>query len=130
MGGASHCYEPSRGAISTVRSGGSRIEVALRFLGYEGLPLSDRLSFSRFMGQSFLVAMSGEDLTQHDDICFNTYAVEHGLPRHVTRYSMFRMLREAFFNFCSSRICSRYACTSPVRAVNTACRRFSMRNAT
>jgi hypothetical protein len=51
------------------------------------------------MSQAFLEAFSGKDLTRHDDLCFDTFAIEHGLRPHVTKYSVFRFLREAYFNF-------------------------------
>ena len=51
------------------------------------------------MAEAFGVATSGERLAQHDDVCFDTWAVERGLRRHVTRYSIFRFLRLAYFNF-------------------------------
>lgn len=99
MAGQSHCYEPSDGRIHTMSSDGGRLAVAERFARYDGLPLPDRANFARFMAEAFSVALSGERLTRHDDVCFDTWAVERGLRRHVTRYSMFRFLRLAYFNF-------------------------------
>src|SRR5262249_10267227 len=39
------------------------------------------------------------NLERHDDVCFNTWAVEQGMHPHLTRYSLFRLFREAYFNF-------------------------------
>jgi uncharacterized protein with NAD-binding domain and iron-sulfur cluster len=99
MGGLSHPYEPWSRRIHTLASGGGAPAFASRFLGYDGLPTGDRLHYARFMGETFLRAMSGEDLTRHDDLCFSAWAIEHGLRPDVTRYSLFRFFREAYFNF-------------------------------
>jgi zeta-carotene desaturase len=99
MAGDSHCYEPWSGKVHTMNSGGGKLSVAARFASYDGLPRSDRFNFARVMTQAFAIATSGEDLTRHDDVCFDTWAVEQGLRRHVTRYSIFRFLRLAYFNF-------------------------------
>jgi zeta-carotene desaturase len=99
MAGESHCYEPSDHAVHSMSSEGGRLAVAARFAVYDGLPLEDRANFARFMTEAFAVATSGERLTRHDDVCFDTWAVERGLRRHVTRYSIFRFLRLAYFNF-------------------------------
>jgi hypothetical protein len=99
MRGQSHVYESWDRALHTLDSSGGRVEFASRFVGYEGLPFFDRLGLGRFMAGAFGTALSGEDLTRHDDLCFRTFAVEHGLRPHITRYSLFRMFREAFFNF-------------------------------
>jgi uncharacterized protein with NAD-binding domain and iron-sulfur cluster len=99
MGGKSHPYESWSRRVHTLDSGGGRVAFAARFAGYDGLPLEDRATFSRFMLHAFAVAESGEDLTRHDDVCFNTWAVERGLRPHITRYSLFRFFREAYFNF-------------------------------
>ena len=99
MAGESHCYEPYDRAVHTMSSEGGRLAVAARFAVYDGLPLADRANFARFMAEAFGVATSGERLTAHDDVCFDTWAVERGLRRHVTRYSIFRFLRLAYFNF-------------------------------
>jgi zeta-carotene desaturase len=99
MHGDSHCYEPSAGEVFTMNSRGGKLAVAARFAVYRGLPLFDRFHFARVMTQAFAIAGSGEDLTRHDDVCFDTWAVEQGLRPHMTRYSMFRFLRIAYFNF-------------------------------
>jgi uncharacterized protein with NAD-binding domain and iron-sulfur cluster len=99
MGGQSHPFESWSGRVHTLSSARSRVEFAARFARYDGLPVDDRSNYSRFMSQAYLTCFSGADLTRHDDLCFNTYAVEHGLRPHVTRYSLFRFLREAYFNF-------------------------------
>ncbi len=99
MYGDSHCYEPSSGQVYTMNSRGGKLGVAARFSFYQGLPPEDRFHFARVMTQAFTIAGSGEDLTRHDDICFDTWAVELGLRPHMTRYSMFRFLRIAYFNF-------------------------------
>jgi protoporphyrinogen oxidase len=99
MHGETHCYEPWDGRVHTMKSGGGKLAVAARFATYEGLPVDDRFNFARVMTQAFAIASSGENLTRHDDICFDSWAVEHGLRRHVTRYSIFRFLRLAYFNF-------------------------------
>jgi uncharacterized protein with NAD-binding domain and iron-sulfur cluster len=95
----SHCFEPVNKRIHTMSGASGRFDVGARFLRYEGLPFEDRLNFGRVMAQAFGVATSGEDLTAHDDICFDAWAVERGLRPHITRYSMFRFLRLAYFNF-------------------------------
>ncbi len=95
----SHCYEASDGRVHALSSKGGRIAIAGRWLAYDGLPVAERLNFGRFMAHAYDIATSREDLTRHDDICFDTWAVERGLRRHVTRYSMFRFLRLAYFNF-------------------------------
>jgi uncharacterized protein with NAD-binding domain and iron-sulfur cluster len=99
MQGQSHCYEPTDGQIHTMSSEGGRLAVAERFAAYDGLPFVDRANFARVMTEAFAVAGSGERLTAHDDVCFDTWTVERGLRRHVTRYSVFRFLRLAYFNF-------------------------------
>ncbi|HEY8090716.1 MAG TPA: FAD-dependent oxidoreductase, partial [Polyangiaceae bacterium] len=99
MQGRSHCFEPRDGGIHTLSSQGGRFAVVERFAGYDGLPLVDRANFGRFMAEAFSIALSGERLTRHDDVCFDTWAVEQGLRRHVTRYGIFRFLRLAYFNF-------------------------------
>lgn len=99
MQGQSHCFEPWDGAVHTLSSAGGRLAVAARFAAYDGLPAVDRANFARFMAEAFALALSGERLTRHDDVCFDTWAVEQGLRRHVTRYSIFRFLRLAYFNF-------------------------------
>lgn len=102
VGQGTHCFEPWNQRVNTLDSGRGRLSVMLGFLVYSGLPFSDRLNFGRFMAQAYLTALSDEDLTKHDDICFRTYAVEHGLRPHVTRYSLFRLFEEAFFNYPES----------------------------
>lgn len=99
LGGETHTYEPWHERLHTLSSRGGRLGVAASFAGYEGLPLEDRASFDRTMAQAFSVALSGEDLTRHDDICFDSWMVERGLRRHITHYSIFRFLRLAYFNF-------------------------------
>jgi uncharacterized protein with NAD-binding domain and iron-sulfur cluster len=99
MAGDSHCYEPSTGKVHTLNSGGGKLSVAARFSMYDGLPRADRFNFARVMTEAFAIAGSGEDLTRHDDVCFDTWAVELGLRRHVTHYAMFRFLRLAYFNY-------------------------------
>ncbi len=99
MYGDSHCYEPSEERVYTMNSRGGKLAVAARFAFYEGLPIEDRFHFARVMTQAFAIAGSREDLTRHDDICFDSWAVELGLRPHMTRYSMFRFLRIAYFNF-------------------------------
>ena len=99
LGGVGHGYEPSHGGIFTTNSRGGRAEVAANFNRYGGLPFEDRVNFGRVMAEAFAVALSGEDLTRHDDICFDSWAVEHGLRRHITHYSIFRFLRLAYFNY-------------------------------
>jgi uncharacterized protein with NAD-binding domain and iron-sulfur cluster len=99
MHGQSHCWEPWDRRVHTMSSEGGRLVVAERFAFYDGLPLADRANFARFMTEAFAVALSGERLARHDDVCFDTWAVEQGLRRHVTRYSIFRFLRLAYFNF-------------------------------
>jgi protoporphyrinogen oxidase len=99
MGGKQHVYEPWSRRLHTVSSGGGRFDVGLSFLSYDGLPLGDRLHFARFMLQAFARATGREDLRRHDDVCFRTWSTLHGLRPHVTRYSLFRFFREAYFNF-------------------------------
>lgn len=99
MGGQSHPYESWDRRLHTLDGSGGRLSVASKFLSYDGLPLAERLGFGRFMTQAYAVATSAEDLTHHDDICWDTWAVEQGLRPHVTRYSLFRLFREAYFNF-------------------------------
>lgn len=99
MYGDSHCFEPSSGQVYTMNSRGGKLGVAVRFSFYQGLPPEDRFHFARVMTQAFAIAGSGENLARHDDICFDTWAVKQGLRPHMTRYSMFRFLRIAYFNF-------------------------------
>lgn len=99
MGGVSHPYESATGRIHTLRSAGGNMAVASGFLDYDGLDAADRLHLGRVLTQAMAVATSGEDLKKHDDVCFSTWAVERGLHPHLTRTSLFRMLREAYFNF-------------------------------
>jgi uncharacterized protein with NAD-binding domain and iron-sulfur cluster len=72
---------------------------ASRFSRYDGLPLADRANYARVMADTFLFVTSGANLIAHDDICFDAWAQERGLRDHVTRYSIFRVLREGYFNF-------------------------------
>lgn len=97
-----HVYEPSTRRVHTISGAGGRLRVAAKFLGFDGMPLGDRLNFGRFMAQAFLRAMTDERLQAHDDICFRTWAIEHGLRPHITRYSLFRFFQEAYFNFPES----------------------------
>ncbi len=99
LAGKSHAYEPANGRLSTLDSGGGRLSAAASFADYAGMPLDDRLHFGRFMSQAYALALSGEDLEQHDDLCFTRWAIEHGLRPHVTRYSLFRLFRDGYFNF-------------------------------
>ncbi len=99
MRGQSHCYEPFDGRVHTLGSEGGRLGVAASYAAYDGLPFDDRANFGRVMAEAFSIALSGEDLRRHDDICFDTWAVEHGLRPHVVRYSIFHFLRIAYFNF-------------------------------
>jgi hypothetical protein len=99
MGCVSHPYEPWSGRVHTLNGSGDRASFAARFATYDGMPLGDRLAFGKLMAHAYAVAWSGEDLTKHDDVCWSTWAVERGLPPHVTRYSLFRTFREAYFNF-------------------------------
>jgi uncharacterized protein with NAD-binding domain and iron-sulfur cluster len=99
LGNVSHPYEAWSERVHTLDASGGRLAFAERFSRYDGLPFEDRAHLSRFMAQAFATATSGEDLTRHDDICFSTWATEHGLFAHITRYSLFRMFREAYFNF-------------------------------
>ncbi len=99
MGGRGYTFEPWHGRLHTTSSRGGKLAVAADFAAYEGLPLEDRGNMARVMAEAFRVALSGEDLTRHDDICFDSWAVERGLRRHVTHYSIFRFLRLAYFNF-------------------------------
>ena len=102
MQGNAHPFEPGTGVLHTLNWRKSRAAFALDWLGYDGLPVGDRLNFGRFMAQAFAEATSRTDLTQHDDICFRTWAIEHGLRPHITRYSLFRNFREAYFNYPES----------------------------
>lgn len=102
MGGHAHPYESFDDRLHTLKSNRSRLGFALSWLGYDGLPFGDRLHYGRFMAQTFQRATSGERLEAHDDICFRTWALEHGLRRHVVDYSLFRNLREVYFNFPES----------------------------
>lgn len=100
MGRSSHPYEPATGEIHSLDSGTNKLAFAARFaLVYDGIPARDKLNYSRFFAQAFAEAGAGGDLTRHDDVCFNTWAVERGLRPHLTKYSQFRFLREAYFNF-------------------------------
>lgn len=99
MHGDSHCYEPASREVYTMNSRGGKLGVAARFAFYQGLPAEDRFHFARVMTQAFAIAGSGQDLRRHDDICFDTWAVELGLRPHMTRYALFRFLRIAYFNF-------------------------------
>jgi uncharacterized protein with NAD-binding domain and iron-sulfur cluster len=99
MGGNAHPYEPWSGRVHALSGSGGALAFAARFAGYDGLPLGDRIHYSRFMSETFALALSGEDLTRHDDVCFSTWAIEHGLPPHIVSYSLFRMFRDLYFNF-------------------------------
>ena len=99
MAGRANPYEPWSGRIHTLSGSGGALAFAARFAGYDGLPLDDRIHYSRFMTETFALACSGEDLRRHDDVCFSTWALEHGLPPHIVPYSLFRMFRDLYFNF-------------------------------
>ncbi len=99
MGGQSHPYEPRDGRMHRLDGRGGPLAFAARFAGYDGLPFDDLAHYSRFMAETFARARSGEELTHHDDVCFSTWAIEHGLRPHLTRYSLFRVFRDAYFNF-------------------------------
>ena len=94
-----HCFESFDGRLHTISSAGGRLAVAANFAEYDGLPFDDRNNFARVMTQAFSIALSGENLTRHDDICFDTWAVEHGLRPHIVRFGIFHFLRIAYFNF-------------------------------
>lgn len=99
MHGDSHCFEPGSNEVYTMNSRGGKLGVAARFTFYKGLPVEDRFHFARVMTQAFAIAGSGQDLSRHDDLCFDAWAVERGLRPHMTRYALFRFLRIAYFNF-------------------------------
>lgn len=99
MQGMSHPYEAWSRRIHHLGEGENSADFVRRFSMYDGLPLADRGNYSWFMSQAFLEVFSGRDLTRHDDLCFDTFAIENGLRPHVTKYSVFRFLREAYFNF-------------------------------
>lgn len=99
MFGKSHAFEPGVGKVFTLDSTGGRITTAFNFARYEGIPLDDRAHYSRFMSQVYGRILGGEELTQHDDLCFTRWAIEQGLRPHLTRYSLFRIFRDGYFNF-------------------------------
>ncbi|MBS1150500.1 MAG: hypothetical protein H6Q89_2198 [Myxococcaceae bacterium] len=99
MGGQSHPFESWSQRIHTLDGSGDSVDFAGRFLSYDGLPIADRGNYGWFMGQAMLAARGTQDLTRHDDLCFDTFAIEHGMRPHLTKYSVFRFLREAYFNF-------------------------------
>ncbi len=100
MGGQSHPYESFTGRIHTLDSSGGRLRFATSFaLTYDGLPVGDRFNLSRVLSEAYSVALSREPLSAHDDVCFDTWAVERGLRPHAAHYSLFRFFREAYFNF-------------------------------
>jgi uncharacterized protein with NAD-binding domain and iron-sulfur cluster len=94
-----HCYERWDDRLHSLSNGGSRLAIAARTLGSGVLPMGDLLNFGRVMAQMLELVTSGADLTRYDDVCFDTFAVEHGLRRHITHYSLFRTLRLGYFNF-------------------------------
>jgi uncharacterized protein with NAD-binding domain and iron-sulfur cluster len=116
MGGESHAFEAWSGRAHALSSAGSRAAFAQRFLAYDGLPIDDRLHFAKFMGTAYARALSSENLEAHDDLCFSTWAIEHGLRPHVTGYSLFRLFREAYFNFPEQ--ISAYHVLKTLRAMN------------
>ena len=97
-----YAHETYNRKVNSIKGGTSRLGTAKWFLGYQGLPLGDRLNLGRFMAQAYAVATSGADLTRHDDLCFRTWAIEHGLRPHINDYALVRMFREANFNFPES----------------------------
>ena len=99
MRGQSHVYETWSKRLHTIDGSGSKLEFAARFSRYDGLPFGDRANYSRVMADAFLLAASGGNLLEHDDICFDAWAQERGLREHVTRYAIFRVMREGYFNF-------------------------------
>ncbi len=99
MQGKTHVYEPARGQIFTLDSAGGRIATAWNFVKYEGLKVEDRAHYARFMAQVFERLLGGEELEQHDDVCFTRWAIENGLLPHLTRTSLFRVFRDGYFNF-------------------------------
>lgn len=99
MKGQSHPYEAWSRRIHTLDGSGDAVNFAGRFATYDGLPFADRGNYAWAMSQAFLEAFSGRDLTRHDDLCFDTFATELGLRPHLTKLSVFRFLREAYFNF-------------------------------
>ena len=100
MGNASHPYEAWSKRIHTLASPDTNLEFSASFLArYDGLPFADRQNYAEFFAQAFATALTTHDLTRYDDLCFNTYAVQHGLRPHQTGYSLFRMIREGYFNF-------------------------------
>ncbi len=102
MQGKAYAYESFDRRIHTIDSAKSKVGFAVDFAGYDGLPLGDRLNYGRFMSQAFEEVYAPGDLTIHDDICFRTWAIERGLRPHITKYSLFRNLREVYFNFPES----------------------------
>lgn len=117
MGGYAHCYESHDRQLHTLHWRKRAIKFAFDFLAYDGLPEGDRLHYARFMAGAFLEARSPADLTRHDDICFRTWAIERGLRPHITRYSLFRNLQEAYFNFPES--ISAYHVLQSIRMMRT-----------
>jgi len=99
MSGKQNVYEPSRGKIYTLDSAGGRITTAFNFARYDGLSFDDRAHYARFMSQVYARLLGGEELTQHDDVCFTRWAIENGLLPHLTRMSLFRIFRDGYFNF-------------------------------
>jgi phytoene dehydrogenase-like protein len=99
MRGLGNSYETWDDQVHRVDGSGASLAVAVRFAGYRGMPSADLANYLKFMAHAYGVASSGEDLRRHDDICFDAWAQERGLRAHVTRYSLFRMMREAYFNF-------------------------------
>jgi uncharacterized protein with NAD-binding domain and iron-sulfur cluster len=103
MDGLSHVYNPTTGGLSTVLGKGKPLEVVRHFMRWDAFPAAERRNFNRFIRQAYQVAlMPGADLTEHDDICFRTYAFQRGLRSHVMEHGMFRFFREAYFNYPES----------------------------
>lgn len=89
-------YEPATGHAHAV----SRVKGSP--LKKPPLPMRDALNFARFLEYCGRLAQSGEDLTRYDDICFRTFAVQHGLYPHAVRYAVFRVFQEFYFNLPES----------------------------
>jgi len=100
MGRTSYPYEPTTGRIHSLPAARTRADFLAQFaFEYDGLAGGDKANYASFMLQTYLRVLSDEPLTPYDDLCFNTWAIEHGLRPHLTRTSVVRLSRDGYFNF-------------------------------
>lgn len=97
LSGVSHIYEKHSDRLHKMQA--LSFENNLEQLFSDAISDDDRVNWNTFFARMLLRLRTGERLEIHDDICTDTWAVEHGLRPHLVRTSQFRFFREAYFNY-------------------------------